>query len=382
MNTKEGKKIVESSAGGHIDVAYGIFDRPGPDITNEEIPEFSPIVPLEQVSTQLTVERPPVDDPEFTPTGRRELEASAAELAKMVPDDMSSKFYKRVHDLVEEMLDDEETTVTQLAGEEVMESVLQKKLARMINEVIDGEEMQKQFEEEFGTTYEEESSSSDPEGVVYGDASLEDIAKATGFSGPSGAKNFISKLLSRVKRFSGIPNEEFDALVEFAAGEYIDLLEASDLIDASDAEYMSRNKNVVSKLPSFKYFIFNALVLPAVKHLERESKKETQKYLNKLGMPQRVQDTVMNQLMGLVPRNDDLIQSRLADAATSGDMTPQMAKDAADKLSAAFTALQKIAQAGDNFVEIALQKYSSLSKGKLLDIMKKASEDPYVAEAM
>ena len=47
------KKIVESSAGGHIDVAYGIYDRPGPDITNEPLPDFEPIVPKEQVDCRL-----------------------------------------------------------------------------------------------------------------------------------------------------------------------------------------------------------------------------------------------------------------------------------------------------------------------------------------
>jgi hypothetical protein len=37
---------------------------------------------------------------------------------------------------------------------------------------------------------------------------------------------------------------------------------------------------------------------------------------------------------------------------------------------------------GDDFVEVALQRYSKMSKSKLLGIIKKASEDPFVSEQM
>ena len=378
MTKQTKQKIKESSAGGHIDVTPGIYDRPGPDITSEELPNFEPIVPQDQVSIQLAVKRPPVDDPDFVPNSSRDLEQSVAELAKMVPDDQIKKFYKSVYDIVEKMVDDNMMKTSQYDGEEVMESKTAKHLSKLINEVMDLEDMQRQFEEEFGDTSED----SEPKEVEDGSATLEDIANTMGFSGPSGAKNFIAKLMSRIKRFADVPPAEFDALVEFAAGEYIDLLEDSDLIDAEDAEYMSRNKEVVSKLPSFKYFIFNALVLPAVKHLEKDSKKKTKAYLDKISLPQRVQDTVMNQLLGHVPRNDGLIAARVADEVKKGNMSPDEGADAVDKLKSAFSVLQKVAQAGDDFPEIALQKYSSLSKSKLLSIMKRASEDPFVNEEM
>jgi len=373
------QKIKESSAGGHLDVTPGIYDRPGPDITSEELPNFEPIVPQEQVSVQLTVNRPPVDDPDFVPNSTRDLELSVAELSKLVPDDQVKKFYKSVYDIVEKMVDNNMMKTDEYAGEEVMETKTAKHLSKLINEVMNLEDMQRQFEQEFGSA---EPDKGDPAPVQDGSATLEDIAQTMGFSGPSGAKNFIAKLLSRIKRFADVPPAEFDALIEFAAGEYIDLLESSKLIDAEDAEFMSRNKDVVSKLPSFKYFIFNALVLPAVKHLEKDSKKKVKVYLDKMALAQRVQDTVMNQLLGHVPRNDKLVAARITDEVQKGSMTPEQGADAVDKLNSSFAALQKIAQAGDDFAEIALEKYSSLSKSKLLSIMKRASEDPFVTEEM
>ena len=373
------QKIKESSAGGHRDVTPGIYDRPGPDITSEALPDFEPIVPQDQVSIQLSVNRPPVDDPDFVPNSSRDLELSVAELSKMVPDSQVKKFYKSVYDIVEKMVDNDMMKTAEYAGEEVMETKTAKHLSKLINEVMDLDDMQRQFQEEFGVV---DSDSEAPPPVEDGSATLEDIAQTMGFSGPSGAKNFIAKLLSRIKRFADVPPAEFDALIEFAAGEYIDLLEESDLIDAEDAEFMSGNKDVVTKLPSFKYFIFNALVLPAVKHLEKDSKKKVKDYLDKMALTQRIQDTVMNQLLGHVPRNDGLVAARITDEVEKGKMSPDQGSDAVDKLKTAFAALQKIAQAGDDFAEIALEKYSSLSKSKLLSIMRRASEDPFVNEEM
>ena len=379
MGTNSKHKLKETSAGGHIDITPGIYDRHGPDITSEEIPNFEPIIPQEQVAVQLSVNRPPVDDPDFLPNSKRDLESAVVALSSMVPDEQIEKFYKSVYNMVEKMMDNNMMNNDEYAGEEVMEATASAKLSKMIREAMGEEEMKRQFEEEFGDIPLDDA----PPQVAGNDtATLEDIAQTMGFSGPSGAKNFIAKLLARIKRFADVPPAEFDALIEFAAGEYIDLLEDSNLIDAEDAEYMTRNKTVVSKLPSFKYFIFNALVLPAVKHLEKDSKKKTKAYLDQIALPQRVQDTVMNQLLGHVPRNDDLVGARIADAVKKGNMTAKQGTDAVDKLKAAFSALQKIAQTGDDFVEVALQKYSSLSKNKLLGIMQKASEDPFVTEEM
>ena len=384
--------LVESSAGGHTDVAAGIYDRPGPG--NPETAErfydthgSFPIVPAEMVATQLATERPAIDDPDFIPGTTQSLALAVGELAKTVPHSQVEKFYRRVQDLVEKMVAEGE-------DENMSESNLRKRVAAILREAVNkapdwtkdlGDEngipwwVQKEFNDEFEPEAKEEEEVVEPAQEEY---SLEDISKEAGFAGPSGAKNFINKLMTRIKRFTDVSDDEFDAMIQFASGEYIDLLEESGLIDAEDAQFMMQNTQEVSTLPSFKYFLFHAFVLPAVKQIEKTSKKSIRNILTKMGVPRRVQDTVMNQLIGEVPRNEGLIRSRLQDEVSKGSLTAQKAQYIGGQLTTNFSAFQRVAQGGDNFAEVALQKYAAMNKNKLLSILRQASEDPDVQSAM
>ena len=111
--------IQEYGAGGHIDVAYGVFDRPGPDEPNVDVPTFEPIVPQEQVSTQLSLDRPPVDDPDYVPSNVKSLELALSTLASYVPDDEVHKFYLQVRDKVEKLVD-AGLLKSKYSGDEVM----------------------------------------------------------------------------------------------------------------------------------------------------------------------------------------------------------------------------------------------------------------------
>ena len=88
----------------------------------------------------------------------------------------------------------------------------------------------------------------------------------------------------------------------------------------------------------------------------------------------------MNQLLGQVPRNDDLINKKIDADVARGDISAEEAKAAKDKIKSGFGAMQKLAMVGDDFVEVALEKYSKLSRSKLNDILKKAAEDDFVQE--
>jgi hypothetical protein len=357
------KKIVESSAGGHIDVAYGIYDRPGPDITNEPLPDFEPIVPREQVATQLTADRPPVDDPDFRPNSKKALELAMATLASYVPDEEIDKFYVLVRNKIEKMVDQgllKDAGVG--AGEEVMESKLRAKIKKMIVEAMEDEEqlppeeiarMQKDFEEEFGPNDFEAMPMSTPDEMTLGD-----IAKETGFSGPSGVKNFLYRMLARVARLSDVRRSDLDALIEFAAGEYVDVLDQAKVLEEDELAMLRANKNHVMNLPSFKYFLGNAIVLPA----------------------DETKVTLTNQLMGQMPRKLSLVDQRIDADVASGKMTAEEGERVKRKVTSSFEAMKDLATSGDDFIETALQRYSKMSKSKLAGIVKKAAEDPYVAE--
>lgn len=123
------KKIVES--GGHIDVAYGTFDRPGPKTTNEILPDLDPITPTAQVANQITLDRPPVDDEDYYPTCDRDLQLSLIELSKMIPSEKMKEFYKKIYKSAIDMSDKANKN-----GDKKMNNEAKKRIAKMIMEAI------------------------------------------------------------------------------------------------------------------------------------------------------------------------------------------------------------------------------------------------------
>ena len=360
---------------------YGLYDRPGPEEgigDHDQVGDLEPIVPVEQVSTQLSVDRPPVDDPEFVPTSRRSFEIAMSALASYVPDDKIPKLYKMVRDKVEDMVD--HNMMSSKNSEEDLMEALEEKIKEILSEQFsdkDLEKMQSEFEEEFGSPAEKADLS-----PSAGEASLEQIASETGFSGPSGVKNFLYRLLSRMARFENVPSDELDALIDFAAGEYVDVLHQSDLIDDEDADFLAKNKKQVFELPSFKFFVSNAIAAPALKELERTGKKKVDTLLSRLNLTDKTKNALMNQLLGQVPKNEKLISARIEADVAAGNMTSKEAEEAKNKIKSGFAAMKKVVMAGDDFVEVALQRYAKMPKSKLLDVVKKAAQDPYVAEKM
>lgn len=64
-----------------------------------------PLVPSEQVSVQLTVDRPAVEDPEFMPANPVELGRACQVLASAIPREKVSDFYRDFIRIVNVALD-------------------------------------------------------------------------------------------------------------------------------------------------------------------------------------------------------------------------------------------------------------------------------------
>lgn len=75
----------------------------------DEIPakvdEEDLIKPAEEMSTQLSQQKPKVDDPNYKPVNTAELTKAAAALAEKVPQDKTEAFYKRLKDLAQSAKD-------------------------------------------------------------------------------------------------------------------------------------------------------------------------------------------------------------------------------------------------------------------------------------
>jgi len=91
------QRIVESRSDGnsYSDMTGTMFD----DIEEE------PIKPVEMMANQLTVEAPPVDDPEYMPGTKGELGRAAQLIAEEVPEDQIEKVYRQLHKILDSALD-------------------------------------------------------------------------------------------------------------------------------------------------------------------------------------------------------------------------------------------------------------------------------------
>jgi len=71
-----------------------------------------PISASPLMSTQLSVDRPPVDDPDFIPTSQQQLSRSASTISDEVPDDQIEWFYRKLHNLLDQSLDRHDSSDT------------------------------------------------------------------------------------------------------------------------------------------------------------------------------------------------------------------------------------------------------------------------------
>jgi hypothetical protein len=85
----------------------------GPDLSS--LPAELPLTPSDRMSTQIEVERPPVEDEDYTPMNQRELGFALQALSSMVPTDHVEKAYMAFKSIIEQIeeegSDDEEIQI-------------------------------------------------------------------------------------------------------------------------------------------------------------------------------------------------------------------------------------------------------------------------------
>lgn len=101
--------------------------------TLEEDPEEeTPIEASAHMSTQLSVEAPPVDDPEYMPGTKEELGRAANLIANEVPEDQIEKYYRSMHKLLDVAIDSHD-------DKKFSDELLEAKLRKLIREA-DGDD--------------------------------------------------------------------------------------------------------------------------------------------------------------------------------------------------------------------------------------------------
>ena len=80
----------------------------------DEDDEELPLKPNSQMAVQLSVDEPPVDDPDFIPATIQELCLAACRIAKEVPFNKIEFFYRKLHKLLDEALDEKDKELFEL----------------------------------------------------------------------------------------------------------------------------------------------------------------------------------------------------------------------------------------------------------------------------
>jgi len=361
------------------DVAYGIYDRPGPmgsvaelDKEPEDtVPDSTPVMPTNQMANQLSVERPPIEDDEYVPGNIEDLSKSASAIARMVPQGQIEFFYRKLHKLLDDSTDKDATDPE--SSEEVKESKSEKMIKNVLKEMLSDEE-KKEFDNyrTGGVDYfgDSESESEESDGM-----SLEDLAAKFGYSGAPGVRQEIDKITNRLEYFvQKVSEEDLNALMEYAVGEYVDTLLKGDFIEEEDARDLQKSPDMVKGLDSFRFFFVGTFVLPAYREVVREATKKLKKEISDLGIPAALHQTVFNQVTGASSKKPEVILKRLKKLIDSGEIKEDEIPEIARKISSALPALKASVEYSDDLVQRSLDKWQSTSKGLRLKAIKQALE--------
>lgn len=307
----------------HDNIRYGIYDRPIDDDPFEEDDEL--ISPSPQMSTQLSVDMPSVEDSEYTPQNPKELSKAASVIAQRVPNENVSSFYNDLLKALDKALDLDDMKHSDKHEyrfkEENMEESIGKRMNKSIREISD-----------LPQSY-SKSAKSDPSGLAS-------IASEMGLS-VSGANILIRKILEKLKIVVGVPAEELDDAEEMAARMFRNvvmnkivpreeqtpgILEDTFGIDREGFVTLADNP-LDSDI--FKKFFAISYIAPAYKKLMNKKTKDAREYYTQLGYPRPAFNMVVNQLRGLTDKNPRAMREKFKKAVIDSFATtnPELKTD-------------------------------------------------------
>lgn len=385
---------------------YGIYDRPGPSWDEEKLEDTEktvhpevPLVPTEMMSNQLVDERPPIEDDEYSPSNPEELSRAARAIAQLVPSGQVDFFYKNLHRLLDKSTDKENSP--NLAKQKNQGILNQEPPVKAKPDKGDKEKNESKVREGIRAILEQTEFEENPEELAayrYGPGApdqegafeeaaaaavslpepqegmtFEELAAQFGFSGVPGVRQYIDRITSRMEYFvSKTDPKEIQMLQDRAVDEYIDLMISTELIDDEDAVELQQAPDVVKDLDSFRFFFVSGFVLPAFQQLGRDAGKRVKSELASIGLPEKMHQTVLNQVTGKAAKDRSAIARKLSASANDAGVSPEEKLAMSKRLAKIFPSLQKLAELDQDMVKIGLDKWSGFNQKKKEDLLRQA----------
>jgi hypothetical protein len=336
---------------------YGMFDQPlVRDQANTNLQSSVPLEASSRVESPLLMDAPPVDDDSYCPATVPELRnACYALLQNIAPDDVTS-VYKKVKELA-----------TRYKTLQEARNIIAEQGPRYTGEPGPGE-----------MPWEKDDNTPD----VSGDReySLDELAEMFGYNAGSGVRQFLHRITERLNYLvQEIPPALLQNLKDFAAEEYVAVMQRTEFLDSETAQEFLSNISHVQELHSYRYFLNNAFITPGWKAVQNRSMNLIIGHIERLELPKeafsKLLTTIVNQATGLSAESNKKVWDQLSKLVPPPDVEDYFAK-----YLKILPLIKRDALPMDDLVPRAKEAYSKMPPGKVNAIMHKSLYDMIIEE--
>ena len=114
-------------------------------------------------------------------------------------------------------------------------------------------------------------------------------------------------------------------------------------------------------------------MMPAYNEIKRNARKKVEDKIAALGLPKGMNQSILNQALGEVPKNLDKLETKLLKLAFKSGVNDADELDAmVDKMKDAFPDLQKSAELEGGLLDLAKERWGKQSKGRRMKALAQA----------
>ena len=186
-------------------------------------------------------------------------------------------------------------------------------------------------------------------------------------------RQYIDKILKKTQYFTmKIKPEDMNKLRDYAVGEFIDGMSQTDLLDPEDIVELQQAPQAVNELDSFRFFFVAAFLMPAYQKVAREAKSRIKDQMKSLGIPDKLEQTVLNQVTGGAKRDRRGLQAKLDKLVSAGEVPADKRDEIAQNLDQGFQSMIDAGELADDLVQKSMDGWSSMSQQKKTAVLDQA----------
>jgi len=372
----------------HGNLNYGIYNQPGPGAEDKEdiettVPDEVPVSPTEQMATQISDDKPPIEDEEYLPSNPKELALAVSQVAQMIPSGQVEKFYRDVLRLYDDAVGEENNPETN--SEDELEEAIRKQVRTIIEASFTNWDVPR-YDDDDDDDYDWDPGDDEvqPVDMSSDEMSLDDLATLMGTGSITQMRQEIERILRRMRYLSAeIPPGDLEELRNIAVNAFIDEMESAGQVDAEDVADLKKShaegSPFVIEMDSFRFFFVAAFISPAFKEVKKNARLKVEAEIDKLGLPKKSRQTVLNQALGETPRSAEKLAKKITKDYTEenpgNESAALVGTGLAKKVNSVMDKLSKLSELDTDLLDIAKARWGKQSKGRRSKAFQQAMEE-------